>query len=141
MLSVRHAAELAALVPDVILAPGASTVGPLLQVTRTVPIVFAVVADPIGAGFVEMRPGGNAIGFMAFEYSISGKWLELLKQAAPAVTRVAVLRDSTTTTGIGQFGVIQAMAPSLRVETTQVNVRDLAEMERAVLAFASVYSG
>ena len=143
MLSVRHAAELAALVPDVILAPGASTVGPLLQVTRTVPIVFAVVADPIGAGFVEKlaRPGGNATGFMAFEYSISGKWLELLKQVAPAVTRVAVLRDSTTTTGIGQFGVIQAMAPSLRVETTQVNVRDPAEMERAVLAFARAPNG
>ena len=139
----RHATELAALVPDVILAPGASTVGPLLQVTRTVPIVFAVVADPIGAGFVEKlaRPGGNATGFMAFEYSISGKWLELLKQVAPAVTRVAVLRDSTTTTGIGQFGVIQAMAPSLRVETTQVNVRDPAEMERAVLAFARAPNG
>jgi putative ABC transport system substrate-binding protein len=139
----RHAAELAALVPDVILAPGASTVGPLLQVTRTVPIVFAVVADPIGAGFVEnlARPAGNATGFMAFEYSISGKWLELLKQVAPAVTRVAVLRDSKTTTGIGQFGVIQAMAPSLRLETTQVNVRDPGEMERAVLAFARASNG
>src|SRR5262249_30652665 len=104
----RQAAELAALAPDVILASGASTVGPLLQATRTVPIVFAAVADPVGAGFVNSlaRPGGNATGFMAFEYSISGKWLELLKQIAPNVTRVAVLRDSSITSGIGQFGVI-----------------------------------
>jgi putative ABC transport system substrate-binding protein len=139
----RHAAELVALSPDVILAPGASTVGPLLQATRGVPIVFAVVADPVGAGFVAnlARPGGNATGFMAFEYSISGKWLELLKQVAPTVTRVAVLRDSTTTTGIGQFGVIQALAPSLSVETTQVNIRDPAEMERAILAFARTANG
>jgi putative ABC transport system substrate-binding protein len=140
----RHAAELVALSPDVILAPGASTVGPLLQVTRTVPIVFVVVADPVGAGFVEnlARPGGNATGFMAFEFSISGKWLELLKQVAPAVTRVAVLRDSTTTSGIGQFGVIQALAPSLRVEITQVNARsDPAELERAVAAFAGAPNG
>jgi len=139
----RHAAELVALAPDVILTPGASTVGPLLQVTRTVPIVFVVVADPVGAGFVQnlARPGGNATGFMAFEFSISGKWLELLKQVAPAVTRVAVLRDPTTTSGIGQFGVIQALAPSLRVETTLVNARDPAEMERAVVAFAGVPNG
>src|SRR5439155_19331644 len=139
----RHAAELAALAPDVILASGASTVGPLLQVTRTVPIVFAAVADPVGAGFVESlaRPGGNVTGFMAFEYSISGKWLELLTQVAPAVKRVAVLRDSTTTTGIGQFGVIQALAPSLRVETTQVNVRDPAEMKRAIRTFARTANG
>jgi putative ABC transport system substrate-binding protein len=139
----RHAAELVALSPDVILTPGASTVGPLLQVTRTVPIVFVVVADPVGAGFVEnlARPGGNATGFMAFEFSISGKWLELLKQVAPAVTRVAVLRDSTTTSGIGQFGVIQALAPSLRVEITQVNARDPAEMERAVATFAGAPNG
>jgi ABC-type uncharacterized transport system substrate-binding protein len=127
----RHAAELVALSPDVILAPGASTVGPLLQATRGVPIVVANLA----------RPGGNATGFMAFEYSISGKWLELLKQVAPTVTRVAVLRDSTTTTGIGQFGVIQALAPSLSVETTQVNIRDPAEMERAILAFARTANG
>jgi putative ABC transport system substrate-binding protein len=140
----KHAAELVALSPDVILAPGASTVGPLLQVTRTVPIVFVVVADPVGAGFVEnlARPGGNATGFMAFEFSISGKWLELLKQVAPAVTRVAVLRDPTTTSGIGQFGVIQALAPSLRVEITQVNARsDPAELERAVAAFAGAPNG
>jgi putative tryptophan/tyrosine transport system substrate-binding protein len=139
----RHAVELVALAPDVILAPGASTVGPLLQATRGVPIVFAVVADPVGAGFVESlaRPGGNATGFMAFEYSISGKWLELLTQVAPTVKRVAVLRDSTTTTGIGQFGVIQALAPSLRVETTQVNVRDPAEMKRAIRTFARTANG
>ena len=134
----RHAAELAALAPDVILAHGASTVGPLLQATRTVPIVFPVVGDPVGAGFVDSlaRPGGNATGFMNFEYSLSGKWLELLKQIAPGVTRVAVLRDSATPTGIGQFGVIQAVAPSLRVEVIPINVRDAGEIERAVAAFA-----
>jgi putative ABC transport system substrate-binding protein len=114
----RNADELAALVPDVILAHGASTVGPLLQATRTLPIVFAQAVDPVGAGFVESmaRPGGNATGFMSFEYSISGKWLELLKQIAPAVNRVAVFRDPSTPTGIGQFGVIQSVAPSLGVE-------------------------
>ena len=101
----RHAAELAALAPDVILATGSSTVGPLLQATRTVPIVFAVVVDPVGAGFVDSlaRPGGNATGFMQFEYSLSGKWLELLKEIAPGVTRAAVLRDAATASGIGQF--------------------------------------
>src|SRR6266516_5079935 len=109
----RHAAELAALAPDVILASGASTVGPLLQVTRTVPIVFAAVADPVGAGFVNSlaRPGGNTTGSMAFEYSISGKWLELLKQIAPSVTRVAVLRDSSITSGIGQFSTTSVTLP------------------------------
>lgn len=119
----KHAAELAALQPDAILAAGASTVGPLLKVTRTVPIVFAAVADPVGAGFVESlaRPGGNATGFMAFEYSISGKWLELLKEFAPNLTRVAVLRDSNNLTGLAQFGVIQAVAPTLRVEVNPVN--------------------
>jgi putative tryptophan/tyrosine transport system substrate-binding protein len=139
----RHAAELAALAPDVILTPGASTVGPLLQATRTVPIVFAAVADPVGAGFVNSlaQPGGNTTGFMAFEYSISGKWLELLKQIAPSVTRVAVLRDSSTTSGIGQFGVIQAMAPLLKVELSHVNERDGGEIERAVSAFARAPNG
>ena len=134
----RHAAELAALAPDVILASGASTVGPLLQVTRTVPIVFAAVADPVGAGFVNSlaRPGGNTTGFMAFEYSISGKWLELLKQIAPTITRVAVLRDSSTPSGIGQFGVIQAMAPLLMVEASHVNESDATEIERAIISFA-----
>ena len=107
------------------------------------PIVFAVVADPVGAGFVESlaRPGGNATGFTPFEYSISGKWLELLKQIAPGVTRVAVLRDSATPSGAGQFSVIQAMAPSLRVEVSPVNVRDAAEIERAVTAFARSSNG
>ena len=135
----RNAAELVALAPDVIFAPGASTVGPLLQATHTVPIVFAVVADPVGAGFVGSlaRPGGNATGFMAFEYAISGKWLELLKQMVPSLTRAAVLRDATTPTGIAQFGVIQAMAPALRVEIVQINLRDASEIEHAITAFAA----
>ena len=139
----RHAAELAALAPDVILAHGATTVGPLLQATRTVPIVFPVVVDPVGAGFVDSlaRPGGNATGFMNFEYSMGGKWLELLKQIAPGVTRVAVLRDATTPSGTGQFGAIQAVAPSLRVEVTPVNMRDAGEIERAVAAFARAPNG
>ena len=139
----RHAAELVALAPDVILAHGASTVGPLLQATRTVPIVFPVVGDPVGAGFVDSlaRPGGNATGFMSFEYSMSGKWLELLKQIAPSVTRVAVLRDPTNPAGTGQFGVIQAVAPSLGVEVSPVNMRDAGEIERAVAAFARSPNG
>ena len=139
----RYAAELVALAPDVILASGASTVGPLLQVTRTVPIVFPIVVDPVAAGFVDSlaRPGGNATGFMVFEYSLTGKWLELLKQIAPSVTRVAILRDSSTPTGPAQFGVIQAMAPSLRVEVSSVNVRDAGEIERAVTAFARSPNG
>lgn len=139
----RNAAELAALMPDVIFAPGASTVGPLLQATRTVPIVFAVVADPVGAGFVNSlaRPGGNVTGFMAFEYAISGKWLELLKQIAPGLTRAAVLRDAGIPTGIAQLSVIQAVAPTLRVEINQVNLRDTAEIEQAVTAFARSSNG
>jgi putative ABC transport system substrate-binding protein len=139
----RHAAELAGLAPDVILAHGASTVGPLLQTTRTVPIVFAVVGDPVGAGLVDSlaRPGGNVTGFMNYEYSMGGKWLELLKQIAPGVTRAAVIRDAANPTGIGQFGVIQAMAPSLGVEVNPVNVRDAPEIERAVSAFARASNG
>jgi putative ABC transport system substrate-binding protein len=139
----RHAAELVALSPDVILAPGASTVGPLLQATRTVPIVFTIVADPVGAGFVDSlaRPGGNATGFLAFEYSLSGKWLELLKQIAPNVTRAAVLRDPANPTGTGQFGAIQAVAPSLRVEVNPVNMRAAGEIERAIDAFARASDG
>ena len=134
----RHAAELVALAPDVILAHGASTVGPLLQATRTVPIVFPIVVDPVAAGFVDSlaRPGGNATGFLLFEYSLAGKWLELLKQIAPRVTRVAVLRDAAIPTGPAQFGVIQAVAPSLGVEVNPLNVRDAGEIERAVAAFA-----
>jgi len=139
----RQAAELAALAPDVILAPGASTLGPLLQVTRAVPIVFAIVADPVGAGFIEnlARPGGNATGFTPFEYGIGVKWLEVLKQTVPSVTRVAVLRDPATPSGPAQFGVIQAVAPSLRVEVNPVNLRDAAEIERAVAAFAGSSNG
>jgi len=136
----RHAAELAALAPDVVLAPGASTLGPLLQVTRTVPIVFAIVADPVGAGFIDSlaRPGGNATGFTSFEYAIGGKWLELLKQIGPDVTRIAILRDPATPSGTGQFGVIQAMAPSLKVEVSPVNLRNAAEIESAVTAVSSL---
>ena len=116
----NEAVELAVLAPDVILAPGTSTVGPLMQATRTVPIVFPIIADPVAGGFVDSlaRPGRNATGFMLFEYSISGKWLELLKQIAPSVTRVAVLGDPSTPTGPAQFGVIQAVAPMLRVEVS-----------------------
>jgi ABC-type uncharacterized transport system substrate-binding protein len=135
----RHAAELAALAPDVILAgTGTATVAPLLQATRTVPIVFAVVIDPVGAGFVDSlaRPGGNATGFTVFEYGMSGKWLELLKQIAPTVTRAAVLRDPTIASGIGQFAAVQAVAPSLGVDLSAVDVRDAGEIERAVTAFA-----
>jgi putative ABC transport system substrate-binding protein len=135
----RNAAELAALAPDVILAgTGTATVAPLLQATRTVPIVFAVVIDPVGAGFVDSlaRPGGNATGFTVFEYGMSGKWLELLKQIAPAVTRAAVLRDPTIASGIGQFAAVQAVAPSLGVDLNAVDVRDAGEIERAVTAFA-----
>ena len=139
----RNAAELAALAPDVILGPGASTVGPLLQATRTVPIVFAVVADPVGAGFVDSlaRPGGNATGFMAFEYAISGKWLELLKQIVPSLSRAVVLRDAGIPSGIGQLSVIQAVAPTLRVEISHVNLRDTANIEHAIADFAATSNG
>jgi putative ABC transport system substrate-binding protein len=139
----KHAAELAALAPDVILAHGAATVAPLLQVTRTVPIVFVAVFDPVGAGYVESlaRPGGNATGFMSSEYSMAGKWLELLKQIAPGVTRAAVLRTSDTSGGPALFAVIQAMAPSLRVEINSVNVNDAGDTERAVAAFARAPNG
>jgi putative ABC transport system substrate-binding protein len=140
----RYAAELVALAPDVILASGTSIVGPLLQATRTVPIVFPVIGDPVGAGFVDSlaRPGGNATGFMSYEYSLSGKWLELLKQIAPGVTRVAVLRDAAVSIGPVQFGVIQAVAPSLRVEVNPINMRgDAGEIERAIAAFAGSPNG
>ena len=139
----KQAAELVALAPDVILAHGSNTVGQLLQATHTVPIVFPVIADPIAGGFVDnlARPGGNATGFMLFENSISGKWLELLKQIAPGVTRVVVIVDPTIPTGPAQFSVIQTMAPSLRVEVTPINKRDAGEIERAVAALAQASNG
>jgi putative ABC transport system substrate-binding protein len=130
--------ELLALAPDVILASGTSSMGPLHQSTRTIPIVFVGIVDPVGGGFVASlsRPGGNATGFILFEYGISAKWLELLKQVAPGVTRVAVARNPALTSGTGQFAAIQAVAPSFGVELTAVDVRDTAEIERTVTAFA-----
>jgi putative ABC transport system substrate-binding protein len=134
----KYTAELVALAPDVILSSGTVSLAQLLQETRTVPIVFVNVADPVGAGFVNSlsRPGGNATGFMQFEYSLSAKWLELLKQVAPSVTRAAVLRDAALTSGTGQFAVIQSVASSVGVEVSPVNVHDAGEIERAVTAFA-----
>lgn len=140
----KDAAELVALAPDVILAIGGATMGPLLEATRTVPIVFAIVPDPVGAGYVQSlsRPGGNATGFMMFEYSLSGKWLELLKEIAPSVTRAAILRDTSIASGIGQFAIIQSVAPSVGVDVTPIDLRDAAEIERAVTTFAqSAHSG
>jgi putative ABC transport system substrate-binding protein len=133
----KYAAELVALAPDVILGV-AVTVGPLLQATHTVPIVFTIVPDPVGSGFVDRlsRPGGNATGFVMFEYSLCGKWLELLKEIAPGVTQVAVLRDPAIPAGIGQLAVIQSVAPAVGVEVSPVSVRDADEIERAVAAFA-----
>jgi len=134
----RHAAELVALAPDVILASGGQVVGGLLQATRTVPVVFTQTPDPVGAGFVASlaQPGGNATGFTQFEYGVSAKWLELLKEIAPRVTRTAVLRDPTIPEGIGQFAIIQAVAPSLGVELRPIDVRNGPEIEQAVTVFA-----
>jgi len=139
----RHAAELAALAPDVILAHGSGAVGALLQATRTVPIVFPVAGDPVGTGLVDSlaRPGGNATGFAEGEFSLSGKFLELLKQIAPNLTRAVVLRDSTQGAGTAQFAAIQAAAPLLRVEVNSVNIRDAGEIERTVAAFARAPNG
>src|SRR5258708_21380723 len=129
----KYAAELVALAPDVILAPGFS-VAPMIQATRTVPIVFVFTTDPVGSGFVDSlsRPGGNATGFMAFEFSLNATWLELLKEIAPGVTRAAVLRDAAIPSGIGQFAVIQSVAPSVGVEVSPINIGDVGEIERAV---------
>lgn len=139
----RHATELAALTPDVILATGDSTMPALLQATRTIPIVFPVVVDPVANGYVNSlaRPGGNATGFMIAEYTMSGKWPELLKEIAPNVVRAAVIRDVTNQSGAAQFGVIQAMAPSLKIEVSPVNMRDAHEMERDIAAFARSPNG
>jgi putative tryptophan/tyrosine transport system substrate-binding protein len=139
----RNAAEMAALAPDVILANGTAGVGPLLQATRTVPIVFVQVSDPVGAGYVASlaRPGGNATGFTLFEYGMGGKWLELLKQIAPSVTRAVVLRDPTQPTGIAQLAAMHSVAPSLGVEVSPVGLRDPDEIERGVAAFARGANG
>jgi putative ABC transport system substrate-binding protein len=139
----KYAGELAALAPDVILAVGSSSTEFSIQATSTVPIVFTLVTDPLGAGFVEnlSRPGGNVTGFMLFEYSLSGKWLELLKQIAPDLKRVAVIRDPSIGAGTGQFAVVQAVAPSLNLEVSAINVRDPAAIERAVMAFANSTNG
>jgi putative ABC transport system substrate-binding protein len=134
----RDSAELVALAPDVVLATGSATVGALLRLTRAIPIVFPIVVDPVGAGFVESlaRPGGNATGFILFEYGLSGKWIELLKEIAPRVTRAAILRDTTIAAGSGQLGAIQSVAPSLGVELNPLGVRDGGEIERAIVSFA-----
>jgi len=139
----RHANELVALAPDVILATGNASMSPLLQATHTVPIVFNNVADPVGAGYVDSmaRPDGNATGFIQFDYTLSGKWLELLKQIAPQVTRVAILRDPTHAAGTGQFAVIQSVAPSVGVEVSAISVGDAGEIERKISKFANSPNG
>src|SRR5215470_16295823 len=139
----RYSEELVALTPDVILASGSPSVAALLQVTRSVPIVFANVIDPLGAGFVTSmaRPRGNATGFTAYEYSISGKWLELLKEITPNLTRVAVLREPSLAAGIGQFAAIQSAAASSGVELSAIDPRDTGEIERALAAFAHEPNG
>ncbi|HXL47470.1 MAG TPA: ABC transporter substrate-binding protein [Xanthobacteraceae bacterium] len=139
----KHAANLVELAPDVILANSSAAVSALLQVSRTIPIVFAAVADPVGAGYVESlaRPGGNATGFTALEYQFAGKWLELIKEIAPRVTRLAVLRDSAIAAGPGQFGVLQAFAPSLGLELRPVDLREAGEIERSINTFAQGSNG
>ena len=139
----KNAADLIALAPDVVLANGSASMGPLLQLTRTVPIAFVAVADPVGAGFVNSlaRPGGNATGFVLYEFGIGAKWLELLKEITPRVTRAGVIRDASLSMGIGQFAAIQSVAPLLAVELTPINVKDATELERAVADFARVPNG
>ena len=139
----QYAAELVALSPDVILAAGGSHVGPLQQLTRTIPIVFVQVADPVGGGFVESlaHPGGNATGFSNFEFDISGKWLELLREIAPHTVRTAVLRDPSNPTGTAQFGAIQALGRALGIDVTPIGLRDAAEIERGIGEFAARSNG
>jgi putative tryptophan/tyrosine transport system substrate-binding protein len=139
----KHAMELVALGPDVLVATGGASIGPLFQATRSIPIVFANVPDPVGSGFVQSlsRPGGNTTGFLQFEYSLTGKWPELLKQIAPSVTRAAVLRDLAVPSGIGQFAVIQAMAPSQNLEVTAINASDKQEIERGIEDSARLPNG
>src|SRR3954467_12973141 len=139
----KHAAELVELAPDVILANGGTPTEHLLQATRTIPIVFSFVPDPVGSGFVNSlsRPGGNATGFTQFEYGISAKWLELLKEISPSITRVAVLRDSSGAASVGQFAVIQAAAQAQQIDTRSINVRDAGEIERDVAEFAGSPAG
>jgi putative ABC transport system substrate-binding protein len=139
----KYAQELIALAPDVILAQSTAAVAPLLQLTRTIPIVFTVVADPVGAGYVQSlaHPGGNVTGFTGFEYSFAGKWLELLKEVAPSVKRVAVFRESASVTGPAQFGAIGAVAPALNVELRPVDTGDVEEIERTITAFAQEPNG
>jgi putative tryptophan/tyrosine transport system substrate-binding protein len=134
----RYAAELVALAPDVIFAPGTSALGPLLQVSRSVPIVFAIIIDPVGSGFVNSmaRPGGNVTGFTAFDYGIGAKWLEVLKEIAPNVTRAAVIRDPAVAAGLGMWAAIQSASPSVAIEVSPINMTDAGEIERAVAAFA-----
>jgi putative ABC transport system substrate-binding protein len=138
----KNAAELVALAPDVILAVSQG-VGSLLQVTHTVPVVFVIVPDPVGSGFVESlsRPGGNATGFLMFEYSLCGKWLELLKEIAPGVTRAAMLRDAADPSGIGELAAIQSVAPAVGLDVSPLNMGNAAEIERAVAAFAQTANG
>ena len=139
----KHAKDLVGLAPDVILAAGSSTLGPVLQVTRTVPVVFPTSVDPVGAGFVDSlaRPGGNATGFLLYEYSLGGKWLELLREIAPSVKRVGVLRDPTTPSGSGQFAAIQAFASSLGLDVHPLNIRAAGDIEREIAAFARIPNG
>jgi len=134
----KYAAELVALAPDVIFAPGSSALGPLLQVSRSVPIVFAIIVDPVGSGFVNnmARPGGNATGFTAFDYGIGAKWLGMLKEIAPNVTRAAVIRDATVAAGLGMWAAIQSVSPSVAIEVSPINMTDAGEIERAVAGFA-----
>ncbi len=134
----KNAAELVALAPEAILANGSPATDALLKVTRTVPIVFTVIVDPVGTGYVESlaRPGGNATGFINFEFGIGAKWLEQLREIAPRMTRIAVLRDPALPSGIGQFGAIQSVTPALGMEVTPINLRDTGEIERAVTAFS-----